>query len=497
MSDLTSTRNDAIKCSAAKAIIDGLAPGGGLYVPTTIPCIHDDELSALQQLSYSDLSAHIISLFLTDFTKETIGQCTRAAYQNSFSVDNCMALKTVDGIHFAQLYHGPTYAFKDFALTLLPHLLTEAKRMQGVDQDSLILTATSGDTGKAALNGFADIMGCHVIVFYPQYGVSVIQQKQMLTQRGDNLQVIAIQGNFDDAQRAVKAALSDGDLIAQLQAYQMRFSSANSINYGRLLPQIVYYFYSYFELVRQSQITFGETVDFVVPTGNFGNILAGYYAKQMGLPIANLVCASNQNDVLTQFFTSGIYDSKRQFYTTISPSMDILVSSNLERLLYHISSGDTAKVSKWMHDLKNSGKFTLDSTEHAKLSDFVAYSADETQTRAAIKQLYDAHGYLVDPHTAVAYSCYQQYLSSGDSTRTAIVLSTASPYKFPRSVSQSIGLAVNNHDDYALINQLQLATNCPMPQYFSQLHMQPNQQGGICAIDAVKKTIIDYARSKR
>lgn len=497
MSQLTSTRNGEIKCSAAQAIINGLAPDGGLYVPTIIPRIQKEQFSAWQQLSYVDLSARIISLFLSDFTDEAITKCTRAAYQDNFSTQNCLGLKRVSQLYFAQLYHGPTFAFKDFALTLLPHLLSAAKRMQGVEQDSLILTATSGDTGKAALAGFADVKGCHVLVFYPQNGVSVIQEKQMLTQSGDNLQVLAIQGNFDDAQRAVKAAFSDAELIAGLQDYNMRFSSANSINYGRLLPQIVYYFYSYYELARQGQIAIGEALDFVVPTGNFGNILAGYYAKQMGLPIAKLVCASNQNDVLTQFFASGIYDIKRDFYTTISPSMDILVSSNLERLLYHISGGDTKAVSKWMRDLKDNGQFTLDNRTRAKLSDFVAYSASEAQTQSAINQLYDVHGYLVDPHTAVAYSCYQRYLAASASACKAIILSTASPYKFPRAVSQSIGLATDKLDDYALLNQLQAATHCPVPPYFSQLRAQPNHQGGACTIDEVKKTIIDYARSKR
>ncbi len=458
-----STRNSALTASASEAIVKGLAPDGGLYVPQSIPFVTQEQSNEWSALSYEALCAEILHLFLTDFDTDDLKSAACCAYGASFRGKTAQLIKVHDGLFSLELWHGPTCAFKDYALQLLPRLLLAAKKTLHSSVCTRILVATSGDTGKAALAGFADVPGTEIAVFFPNIGTSEIQRLQMVTQSGNNVHVFAVDGNFDDAQNGVKRAFSDPSLTAELKSRGVCLSSANSINWGRLVPQIVYYFYTYYRLLVRKEVTYGETVDFCVPTGNFGDILAGWYAKKMGLPIGKLVCASNKNNVLTDFFRCGVYNARRIFYKTSSPSMDILISSNLERLLYH-SMGEK-KTSSAMADLASGGTFTVCEPDLSILTADFAYGwAEEEAVVAEINTRFVEDGYLCDPHTAVAFSVAQALKTSAP----MVVLSTASPYKFPRTVLSALdGKAPE--DDFAAMDMLETRTGTKAPESLHDL----------------------------
>ena len=460
-----STRNPNTVVSSSQAILRGLAPDGGLFVPQSFP---KADLQAWRNLSYPELAQEVLKGFLTDYDPEFLGTAARNTYGEAFGGKAGHLEKVHDGLYALELWHGPTCAFKDYALQLMPKLLVQAKKNLGCTETTRILVATSGDTGKAALAGYAGLEGIEIEVFYPKAGTSEIQRLQMATQQGNNVAVYAVNGNFDDAQTGVKRVFGDSSVAEELEKRKIRLSSANSINWGRLAPQIVYYFYAYFRLAENGAVKWGEPVDFCVPTGNFGDILAGYYAKQMGLPVGKLVCASNRNNVLTDFIRTGTYDARRTFYKTTSPSMDILVSSNLERLLYHVT-GDASKVAGWMAELAAEGKYTVDAETLAAIQkDFACSCADDAQSAEEIHTRYAADHYLCDPHTAVAF-CVAK------SVRTAapmVVLSTASPFKFPRDVLKALGEQLPE-GDFAAMDALASATGCEAPKSLSALKEMP------------------------
>lgn len=434
-----STREKSTIVSGAEAIVKGLSDDGGLFVPSEFPTITAKELEQMEDMEYSERAAFVLSKFLSDFTLEELNEYTKKAYSRFYGDDPCPLVAINNKTYILELWHGPTCAFKDMALTLLPHLMVASRKKVGEQNKTLILVATSGDTGKAALEGFKDVDGCEIIVFYPSEGVSDMQKLQMQTQTGNNVYVCAIKGNFDDAQSAVKVIFNDENVKAQLLENGYKLSSANSINWGRLVPQIAYYVSSYVDLLASSEIKMGEKINFCVPSGNFGNILAGYYAMRMGVPIGKLICASNKNRVLTDFFASGKYDTNREFFKTMSPSMDILISSNLERLLFEISGRDDKYVAKLMSDLKSKGCYEID---FAKLkenaSNFEGGCSDEEMTMDTIEDFYDENDYLLDTHTAVAVGVNKAIQEeSGDNTKT-IIVSTASPYKFPQDVYNAL-----------------------------------------------------------
>ncbi|ADK80017.1 threonine synthase [Sediminispirochaeta smaragdinae] len=437
----------------SQAVVRGIAPDGGLYVPSSFPGldITDPQLAALD---YEGLAEKVLSLLITDFSKEELSSCVHRAYGSGFRHPGVAPIHSCGNVHFIELYHGPTLAFKDMALSILPHVLTTAAGKLGIDDTIVILTATSGDTGKAALEGFADVPGTQIVVFYPTDGVSEVQKRQMTTQEGANTHVVGITGNFDDAQNGVKAIFADGKIRERIARRGYRFSSANSINPGRLLPQIVYYINGYLELVRRNTILPGEKVHVVVPTGNFGNILAAWYARHMGLPVGRFICASNSNNVLTDFMRTGRYSLDRRFSPTISPSMDILISSNLERFLYELADRDPAKVVSLMSDLKNDGVYEIDRTMMKNMADFYGGFADDTATVSAIEELYRTYGYVVDTHTAVGYRVYQDFLRETGDDRPVLLASTASPFKFSRSVAEAVGVPVEGKSDFELIDLL-------------------------------------------
>ncbi|MBP0955351.1 MAG: threonine synthase [Oscillospiraceae bacterium] len=436
----TSTRDSSLRIDSAQAIVKGISDEGGLFVPVEIPSLSMDEIVSYADMTYPERAAAIFSKYLTDFTAAELRYCTESAYNDkAFATASITEISHLfDGTYVLELWHGPTCAFKDMALQILPYLLTTSLKKINVDKKVVILVATSGDTGKAALEGFADVEGTSIMVFYPEDGVSAMQKKQMTTQDGDNVCVCAVKGNFDDCQNGVKAIFTDEDIKAQLSERGMMFSSANSINWGRLAPQIIYYISCYSELVKNGEIKAGEPINITVPTGNFGNILAAYYAKRMGLPVNKLICASNANNVLTDFLTTGVYDRNRKFVTTISPSMDILISSNLERLLY-IMTGDDAKIREWFGKLSKEGRYEVDEAVKAQLeTDFAAGCCDDERTKATIKEIYDKYSYTLDTHTAVAVAVYEDYRkATGDKTRT-VIASTASPYKFGTAVLEAL-----------------------------------------------------------
>ena len=404
----SSTRNSEKKITASQAILKGLADDGGLFVPESIPAL-DVSIEELSKMSYQQVAYEVMKLFLTDFTEEELKNCINRAYDSKFDTTEIAPLKFADGAYYLELFHGSTIAFKDMALSILPHLLITSAKKNNVKNEIVILTATSGDTGKAAMAGFADVEGTQIIVFYPKNGVSPIQEKQMLTQKGANTHVVGIHGNFDQAQSAVKAMFNDKALAETMDAAGYQFSSANSINIGRLVPQIVYYVYAYSKLFAQGAVAKDEKINIVVPTGNFGNILAAFYAKNMGLPVAKLICASNENKVLYDFFTTGEYDKNREFILTNSPSMDILISSNLERLIYRIAGNDANKNAQLMASLAKDGKYTVTPEMKEKLSDFYGNYTSEKETAEVIKKLYEDTGYIIDTHTAVAAGVYDKY----------------------------------------------------------------------------------------
>ncbi len=454
-----STRGDKNYITASQAILKGIADDGGLYVPCSIPKA-DFKLEDIVDMSYKELAYEVLKLILDDFTEEELKACINGAYDEKFDTPAIAPLRLTQDCGVLELFHGKTIAFKDMALSILPYLLKTSAKKNGEDRTIVILTATSGDTGKAALEGFADVEGTGIIVFFPQDGVSDVQRMQMITQEGKNTCVAGIKGNFDDAQTAVKKAFTNKALKAELAEEGYVFSSANSINIGRLAPQIVYYFYAYARMVKAGKINCGDKIDFVVPTGNFGNILAGYYAREMGLPVNKLVCASNENKVLFDFFETGKYDVNREFILTSSPSMDILISSNLERLLYHLS-GSTEVVKGLMDNLSSKGVYDFS----AKGSGFVGEYSTEEETFAAIKDVYEKEGYVLDTHTAVAYSAYKKYLKKTNDKTPAVVVSTASPYKFARDVLTAIDSKYSGMDPFEAVRALSEVseTNIPAP----------------------------------
>ena len=466
-----STRNSSVNVSSAQAIAQGISKDGGLFVPSELPKITSDDIKALGDMTYAQRAFSVFSKYLTDFTEAEIKYCVESAYNTkNFDTDNIAELAHLfDGTYMLELWHGPTCAFKDMALQILPYLLTTSAKKLELNKKIVILVATSGDTGKAALEGFKDVPDTEILVFYPDDGVSAMQKKQMTTQEGQNVGVCAIKGNFDDAQNGVKAIFTNQEIAAELDKNGMMFSSANSINWGRLAPQIIYYISSYAQLVKDGEITLGEKINIVVPTGNFGNILAGFYAKKMGIPVNKLICASNANNVLTEFLTTGVYNKNRPFHTTISPSMDILISSNLERLLYHLCGENDAQIREWFGALATDGKYEVSDDVKAVLKDeFYAGCCDDTQTKACIKEIYDKYSYTCDTHTAVAVKVYEDYkAATGDETKT-IIASTASPYKFSGSVLDAIGIDTDS-DEFELVEKLAEASKLAVPASLAEL----------------------------
>lgn len=463
-----STRGNGTLITGSQAVLKGLADDGGLYVPNQIPKL-DIELKQLAEMNYREIAYAVISKFLTDYTEEELKDCIDHAYDAKFDDAEIAPVKKVGGAHFMELFHGSTIAFKDMALSILPYLLTKAAKKNNLENEIVILTATSGDTGKAALAGFADVPGTKIIVFYPKGGVSKIQELQMVTQKGANTFVVGVNGNFDDAQTGVKKMFNDAALKELLDKANYQFSSANSINVGRLVPQVAYYVWAYSRLVKDGTVKAGDKINFVVPTGNFGNILAGYYAKQMGLPVNKLICASNDNKVLYDFFRTGNYNRKREFILTSSPSMDILISSNLERLIYHITGEKEAENIAFMNQLTKEGEYTITDAEKSLLGDFYGGFADEKENAACIKKTYEENGYITDTHTGVANCVYQKYVKeTGDGTPTVIV-STASPYKFARSVMTAIDEAYDSKDDFELIEELNKISNVAIPKAIQEI----------------------------
>lgn len=462
-----STRNSGVNVTSAQAIAQGISEDGGLFVPSEIPSLTLDEITKLGEMKYNERAAYVFKKYLTDFTDEEIRFCTDNAYTDKkFSTENIAELAHLfDGTYMLELWHGPTCAFKDMALQILPYLLTTSIKKINCDKKIVILVATSGDTGKAALEGFKDVPGTQIMVFYPEQGVSPMQKRQMTTQDGQNVSVCAIKGNFDDAQNGVKAIFTNNEIKETLDKNSMMFSSANSINWGRLAPQIIYYISSYAQLVVDEEITLGEKINVVVPTGNFGNILAAYYAKRMGLPIAKLICASNANNVLTDFINTGVYDRNRSFMTTISPSMDILISSNLERLLYILSGENDKLIQGWFGELAKTGRYEVSpEVKTALQADFCAGFCDDKDTQLTIKHIFEKYSYTCDTHTAVAVKVYEDYKAkTGDKTKT-VIASTASPYKFSESVLEAIEGKVSNLDEYAMVDKLHELSQYTIPE---------------------------------
>lgn len=479
----SSTRNASEKISASQAILKGLAEDGGLFVPDQIPSL-DVSMDQLANMTYQETAYEVMKLFLSDFTEEELKNCINKAYDSKFDTQEIAPLVDADGAFYLELFHGPTIAFKDMALSILPHLLITSARKNQVKNDIVILTATSGDTGKAALSGFADVEGTKIIVFYPKNGVSPIQEKQMLTQKGSNTHVVGIHGNFDQAQTGVKQMFGDKALAEELDRAGYQFSSANSINIGRLVPQIVYYVYAYAKLYANGVIAKDEKINIVVPTGNFGNILAAFYAKNMGLPVAKLICASNENKVLYDFFKTGSYDKNREFILTSSPSMDILISSNLERLIYRIAGNDAQKNARMMADLSETGKYVITEEMKEALTDFYGNYSSEEETVEVISELYEKTGYIIDTHTAVASGVYKKYKEeSKDTTTKTVIASTASPFKFTRSVMNGIDKKYDTWSDFELVDELSKIGNVEIPQAIEEIRTAPILHDTVCEVE--------------
>ena len=458
-------------------------------MPTEIPKL-SLSMEELSKMSYQETAYEVMKLFLTDFTEEELKACIAGAYDKKFDTDVIAPLAKVEGAYYLELFHGATIAFKDMALSILPYLMTTAAKKNHIKNEIVILTATSGDTGKAALAGFADVPGTKIIVFYPKNGVSPIQEKQMVTQAGDNTMVVGIHGNFDDAQSGVKAIFGNKELAKELDKAGYQFSSANSINIGRLVPQVVYYVYAYAKLLEGGEIKDGETINVVVPTGNFGNILAAYYAKQLGVPIGKLICASNDNKVLYDFFQTGEYNRNRPFILTTSPSMDILISSNLERLLYRIAGDDAAKDQELMKELTADGKYTITDAMKEKLGDFCGYYVTEAEDAQEIAKVYKDTGYVMDTHTAVAACAYEKYKAeTGDETKT-VIASTASPYKFTRSVMESIDAEkYGKLGDFELVDELSRISGVAVPNAIEEIRTAPVRHKTVCEVQDMEKTV--------
>lgn len=473
-----STRDKNITVQSAEAIKLGISPDGGLFVPQEMPEISEDKIVQMAELNYNKRAVEILKLFLTDFTEEEIKECVNKAYnKEKFETENIAPVyKLSDEVYFLELWHGPTCAFKDMALQILPHLLTKSLSKTGEDKEIVILVATSGDTGKAALEGFKDVAGTKIIVFYPENGVSEIQKLQMITQEGSNVGVAAVEGNFDDAQNGVKDIFTDQQYKDLLEQHHYKFSSANSINWGRLVPQIIYYFSAYADLLKNEEIQPGEKINIVVPTGNFGNILAAYYAKEMGLPIYKLICASNENNVLTEFINTGVYDRNRDFKTTASPSMDILISSNLERLLFDITGQDYIRVKTWMQELKETGRYEISNITKKKIKEiFWAGHCDDQQTFATIRETEANYSYVVDTHTAVGKNVYDQYVKETDDHTKTIIASTASPFKFNQSVTAALmgEDMIEGKTEFELLELLADKSGLRVPKSLAELDEKP------------------------
>ena len=466
----SSTRNDKVKLTASQAILKGLADDGGLFVPERIPAL-DVPMDTLADMSYQETAYEVMSRFFTDFTEDELKDCIKKAYDSKFDTPEIAPLVDADGAYYLELFHGPTIAFKDMALQLLPYLMTVSAKKTADGKTIVILVATSGDTGKAALEGFKDVDHTKIVVFYPVDGVSPMQKHQMNTQEGENVRVCAIKGNFDDAQTGVKKIFTTPSVAEKLAENNMLFSSANSINWGRLLPQIVYYISAYCDLVNDGKIELGDKINVVVPTGNFGNILASYYASLMGLPINKFICASNSNNVLTDFIKTGVYDKNRNFYTTISPSMDILVSSNLERLLYKLS-GDNDEVTRgWMNALKSEGKYEVSDDVKAVINEkFYGGFCDDKNTEATIHEMFEQDKYLCDTHTAVAINVYKQYVEETGDKTPSVIASTASPYKFSKAVLEAVEPnATLPETEFDMVDELHKVSGAEVPAPLANL----------------------------
>lgn len=477
-----STRDSSIRVESAAAIAKGISEEGGLFVPESIPSISMDELKSLAGMNYAQRAAFVFSKYLTDYTDAELRYCTESAYTTkAFDTENIAEIAHLfEGTYMLELWHGPTCAFKDMALQILPYFLTTAVKKLNMDKKVVILVATSGDTGKAALEGFKDVPGTEIMVFYPVEGVSDMQKRQMVTQEGENVTVCAVKGNFDDCQSGVKKIFTDHTVLDALEKGGMTFSSANSINWGRLVPQIVYYVSSYVSLAESGEIAYGDLLNVVVPTGNFGNILAAYYAKMMGLPLGKLICASNINKVLTDFIRTGVYNRNRQFYPTTSPSMDILISSNLERLLYLLTGEDDAQIREWFTALAEKGTYEVTDAVKAKLTEqFYGGFCDDAETKATIAELYQKYGYTCDTHTAVAVKVYEDYRKeTGDTTKT-LIASTASPFKFSASVLDALGKKpADGTDEYDMVELLHEVSSMEIPQSLAALKTKPRRFDG-------------------
>lgn len=485
----SSTRSDSKKLTASQAILQGLAEDGGLFVPDHIPAL-EKSMEELAKLSYQETAYEVMKLFLSDFTEEELKNCIAKAYDQKFDTEEIAPLVYADDAYYLELFHGATIAFKDMALSILPHLMITSARKNQIKNDIVILTATSGDTGKAALAGFADVEGTRIVVFYPKHGVSPIQEKQMVTQKGANTCVVGIEGNFDQAQTGVKQMFNDAQLKEQLDAAGFQFSSANSINIGRLVPQVVYYVYAYAKLFENGKIQKDEPINVVVPTGNFGNILAAFYAKNMGVPIAKLICASNENKVLYDFFESGCYDRNRDFILTNSPSMDILISSNLERLIYRICGNDTAANAEFMKSLSENGKYQITDEMKAQLKDFYGNYTDEAGTKQEIRDVYEKTGYILDTHTAVASSVYRKYRKDTDDKTVTVIASTASPFKFTRSVMDAIDSEkYASMSDFELVDELSKIGNVAIPNAIEEIRTAPVVHDIVCEVEEMPKVV--------
>ena len=483
-----STRDAEKTVTASQAILKGLADDGGLFVPVSIPKL-PVSLGELKEMTYQEIAYTFMKEFLTDFTEEELKSCIAKAYDSKFDTEEIAPLAKVEDAYYLELFHGATIAFKDMALSILPHLLTTSAKKNQVKNEIVILTATSGDTGKAALAGFADVEGTKIIVFYPKNGVSRVQELQMVTQKGDNTSVVAIHGNFDNAQSGVKAMFENKELEKELNEAGYQFSSANSINIGRLVPQVVYYVYAYAKLLQNEEIAEDEEINVVVPTGNFGNILAAYYAKNMGIPIAKLICASNENKVLYDFFQTGTYDRNREFVLTTSPSMDILISSNLERLIYKISGEDARKDTDLMTELKTKGSYAITGEMKANLADFAAGYATEEQVAKTIHDIYEDTGYVMDTHTAVAATVYKAYREDSKDDRKTVIASTASPYKFAGSVMSAIDPKYKGQDDFKLIEELQKVSGTELPNAIKEIMNAEIRHNTECDVDQMEQTV--------
>ncbi|SHJ61119.1 threonine synthase [Paramaledivibacter caminithermalis] len=488
-----STRSNDLTITSSEAIVKGLAHDGGLYVPIEFPVV-EKSFEELMDMNYRELAFYIMKKYFTDFDDKELLECVNKAYDGKFEAEDIAPLVERKGVYFLELFHGPTLAFKDMALSILSHLLKTASKKLNITREIVILTATSGDTGKAALEGFADVDGIKIIVFFPEDGVSDIQKRQMITQKGKNTFVVGIEGNFDDAQRGVKEVFADKEFNEELDKKGYMFSSANSINIGRLIPQIVYYFSAYLNMLKEEKITKNERINIVVPTGNFGNILAAYYGKKMGLPVNKLICASNENNVLYDFINTGVYDIGREFKKTISPSMDILISSNLERLIYDLSGNDNDLVSDLMAKLKESGVYVISDEMKKGLKDFYGGYIDDDETCDTIKEVYEDSNYVIDTHTAVAYAVYKKYKKdTGDETKT-IIASTASPFKFTRSVMKAIDANVEGYDDFKLIKEMSNITDMNIPKGIKDLEKREILHNRQCKNDEIKKVITDILK---